>query len=168
MYPDRIKSLVLYEPVLFNLLFEDKEAFESVREALSVERKVNGLVMANRREEASRVFINYWSGDGAFEMMPDWQQSAITKRIDKVISDFDAAFRNRCFLSDYARIQSPTLLLYGMNTPISTRRITHLLATAIPNSEVRGIMGQGHMAPIINSTEVNRTIGNFLQAISEN
>jgi pimeloyl-ACP methyl ester carboxylesterase len=51
MYPERINGLILYEPVLFNLLFEDREAFESVTEALSVERKVNGLLMAGRSVE---------------------------------------------------------------------------------------------------------------------
>jgi pimeloyl-ACP methyl ester carboxylesterase len=162
-YPDCVKSLILYEPVLFNLLFEDKEAFESVTEVLSVERKVNGLLMAGQREEASRYFIDYWSGTGAFDQLPEWQQTAIGNRIEKVLSDFDAAFRNRFFLADYGRIQKPALLLYGMNSPISTRRITHLLASSVPNAEIRGIMGYGHMAPILNSDEVNRVIVNFLE-----
>jgi pimeloyl-ACP methyl ester carboxylesterase len=164
-YPDQINGLILYEPVLFNLLFEDKEAYESVTEALSVERMVNGLLMAGQREEAARYFIDYWSGNGAFDLFPDWQKAAIGKRIDKVISDFDAAFRNRCFLSDYGTMQIPTLLLYGMNSPISTRRIAHLLASSIPNVEIRGIMGFGHMGPVINPGDVNRIIGNFLQGI---
>jgi pimeloyl-ACP methyl ester carboxylesterase len=148
IYAECVKGLVIYEPALFNLLFEDTESLSSVAEILSVERTVNGLLMADCREEASRHFVDYWSGKGAFDRMPDWQQNAVMDKIEKVLMDFDAAFRNRDFLTDYGSIQCPTLFLYGLDSPATTRRITQLLASTLPNSEVRGILGYGHMAPV--------------------
>lgn len=162
MYPECVKGMVIYEPALFNLLFEDKESLASVAEILSVERTVNGLLMAGSREEASRHFVDYWSGEGAFDNLPDWQQKAVKDKIEKVLMDFDAAFRNRDFLADYGSIKNPSLFLYGLNSPITTRRITQLLASILPFSEVRGILGYGHMAPITHSEEVNKVIENFL------
>ena len=98
MYPGCVKGLVIYEPALFNLLFEDKESFSSVAEILSVERTVNGMLMAGKRDEASRHFVDYWSGVDAFDRLPDWQRNAIMDRMEKGLMDFDAAFRNRNFL----------------------------------------------------------------------
>lgn len=164
-YPDCLNGLVIYEPALFNLLFEDTESLASVAEILSVERTVNGLLMADCREEASRHFVDYWSGKGAFDRLPEWQQNAVMEKIEKVLMDFDAAFRNRDFLADYGNITKQTLFLYGLDSPSTTRRITQLLASTLPNSEVRGILGYGHMAPITHSEEVNKVIVNFLDYV---
>jgi pimeloyl-ACP methyl ester carboxylesterase len=166
MYPDCVNGLVIYEPALFNLLFEDTESLASVAEILSVERTVNGLLMADCREEASRHFVDYWSGKDAFDRLPEWQQNAVMDKIEKVLMDFDAAFRNRDFLVDYSSITKHALLLYGLDSPSTTRRITQLLASTLPNSEVRGILGYGHMAPITHSEEVNKVIENFLGYIT--
>ena len=153
----RIRSLALYEPVAFSLLeFGDTARKEVARLTAAMHR-----AMDSDRTEATRLFIDYWSGAGAFARLPEDVKSDFIDRIPKVPLDFQALFGDRLRLADLAALDIPVCLLGGLRSPASTIRITQALALALPNADCHFI-DAGHMAPITHADQVNAILSAFL------
>lgn len=161
MMPERLRSLVAYEPILFNLLAEVGEEDAST-EVWMVSNDVRRLVGEDRFSDAGRRFIDYWSGVGSWDQLPEWQQESIKRRMNKVRSDFDATLGNPTPLEAYSKLAVPCLFLYGLQSPESTRRIAEWLSSRLPQAEVRGLLPLGHMGPITHADQVNNLIASFL------
>ena len=162
VHPDRVRSLVAYEPVLFNLLFQLRD-FEAAREIWSVHEDVFSRLDKQRDREAAERFVDYWSGEGSFARLPEWQQAAIVKRMRKVRDDFDATLGNLTPASAFENFQVPTLFLYGLQSPLSTRRLADWLGRRLPRAEVRGLLPLGHMGPVTHANEISDMIIRFLK-----
>lgn len=160
--PTRIRSLVLYEPVLFNLLFASNSESQAAIEIGAVREDVRNLVKRDMLLQAGRRFVNYWSGQNVWESFQDWQRDAVAKRMKKVVADFDAVVGHATPLEAYRELDIPTLLLYGTESPESTRTIAEYLWNTLPKAEVRGMMGLGHMGPITHPEQVAQVISRFL------
>ncbi|MEE8576387.1 MAG: alpha/beta hydrolase [candidate division Zixibacteria bacterium] len=162
LFPERIRSLVVYEPVLFSLLagLDDPRAAEEIKQ---VQDDSSWLLAARQFTEASRRFVDYWSGEGSFDRLPKNQQEAIEKRMGQVMSDFDATFSDMTPLSDYKKLSMPILFLYGLKSPKPTQRIAQFVSRELPNAEVRGFLPLGHMGPITHETGVQKIIAQFIR-----
>jgi pimeloyl-ACP methyl ester carboxylesterase len=160
--PMRIRSVVVFEPVLFNLLFTMKETQPAAQEIWAVRDDVRTLVHAGQTERAALRFIDYWSGPGVWDQLPAWQREAIAKRMVKVVSDFDAAFGNPTPLEAYRDLDIPTLYLYGLESPASTQEIAQWLGGNLPRAEVRGLLGMGHMGPVTHAEQITELIVRFI------
>lgn len=163
-YPTRVRSLVLYEPVLFCLLFEKDSQTKAAVEIGAVQADVANLVERGMLQQAGRRFVNYWSGDGVWERFEEWQKESVARRMKKVVADFTAVVGHQTKLEAYRNLDIPTLLLYGVESPESTRLIVDALSKTLPKSEIRGFLGLGHMGPITHADQIARLIGKFLQA----
>jgi len=162
MYPRRVRSLVAYEPVLFNLLNANTDS----PVALDIGRMkddVLGMVAARNLEGAARRFVDYWSGHGAYDRMSEWQRETVAKRMPKVVADFDAVMNNPSTLADYRRFEIPTLFLYGAQSPESTRLIAEWLGGALQKAEVRALLPLGHMGPLTHAEQVYTLIDRFIR-----
>ena len=153
----RIRSLALYEPVAFGLLeFGDTARKEVAKLTAAMHR-----AMESDRARATRLFIDYWSGPGAFARLPEDVKSDFIDRIPKVPLDFQALFGDRLRLADLAALDFPVCLVGGLRSPASTIRITEALALALPNADCHFI-DAGHMAPITHADQVNPILTAFL------
>jgi pimeloyl-ACP methyl ester carboxylesterase len=157
LHAARIRSLALYEPVAFSLLeFGDTARKEVAKLTAAMQR-----AMDSDRGEATRLFIDYWSGAGAFARLPEDVKSEFIDRIPKVPLDFQALFGDRLQLAELAALDIPVCLLGGLRSPASTIRITQALALALPNADCHFI-DAGHMAPITHADTVNPILTAFL------
>ena len=163
--PEQVRSLTLYEPVLFNLLLESAEHSAATDEICAVRRAVTELVEKGELHEAARRFVDYWSGQGVWEKFEPWQRESVAKRMPKVVADFDAVLGHTTPLDAYRHLDIPTLLLYGVRSPQSTRSIVDALSRTLPKSEVRGFLGLGHMGPMTHADQIARLIGKFIEAL---
>lgn len=161
-YPQRICRLVLYEPVLFRLLVYTDATQLVAREIMALAGTVVRAVEAGKLAGAAQRFVDYWSGEGTWQRMDGWQRHAVTQRIRKVAAEFDAIESDTTPLSAYARVQVPTLYLYGAQTPRPTRVLAGLLSGALPRVRVHRVAGAGHMGPITHPDVVNAHIERFL------
>ena len=166
LHPEKVASLVVYEPVLLQLLYGEAPCSEEAREIWEVQTKVRKNMAMEDPLQAAEKFVNYWTGGENWNDMPDWQKKAIAERMTKVPSDFDAAIYSQHTLYDISGFDKPTLLLYGLDSPASTQKIIWLLGKTLPRAEVRGLLNLGHMAPLTHPEIVNGMIGRFLTAIS--
>jgi len=160
--PGRVKSVVLYEPVLANLLQDNAAAHAAFVEFASVRNAVRRAVHSDRTEHAAQVFVDYWSGPGAWSALPDKRRQAIVQRMRKVDAEFDAIFYNATSLSAYRRITVPVLNLVGCATRLPPRAIVDLLGTVLPDVRRQEIAEAGHLGPLTHADEVNKRIRAFL------
>jgi len=153
----RIKSLALFEPVAFYLLDQDETAYQEVN---TIVEKIKREIKQDQRQ-ATRSFIDYWSGAGAFAAMPAETQAALIKQIDKVCLDFQALMNDPLRLHHLHVLQFPVCLIKGKSSPLSSRRVAEKLAQSIQNIQCHEVEG-GHMAPITHAAAVNEVLAAFV------
>lgn len=148
-------SLSLYEPVAFHVLAEQTPAHSEIQ---SISEKMATLTTA----EAAATFVDYWNFPGYFAALPDKVQQGMIAKQTKVQADFSALMQEPATLDDYANLNCSVLLLYGSESPQSSREVARLLAETLPDVQTATIEG-GHMAPLTDSEQVNPHITNFLR-----
>ena len=168
--PGRVRSLALYEPVLFSLLNDEVSdgpgPAPAMAEVNAVRIAIRRSLYSGRRAFAARRFVEYWSGPGAWDVLDLRRQEAITARMRKVDAEFDAVNCNQITLGEFRLLRVPVLLLQGENTRRPARRIVELLDSMLPDATREEVRGAGHMGPITHATEVNARIGAYLDGWS--
>jgi pimeloyl-ACP methyl ester carboxylesterase len=163
VYGRRVRSLTLYEPVVFSALFS-----VSANQPASVEvsRLIEDIQSAYRCGDlfhAAQRFIDYWSGPGTWENIPMQKKLGLSKKIPVVLENFEALVSEPNTLAELASIQVPTLYLSGRESPASVQVISELLIQKLPRVDAHQFPGLGHMGPITHSEIVNDRIEGFIQ-----
>lgn len=164
MFPERVRSLVLFEPVLFRLLADRAPGHRATAEAISVAVAVRRAVQAGRADVAAQGFIDYWTGRATWVQMDATQQQTIAARMRSVAGHFDAAFNDPTTVRELARLELPMLFLTGGQSRASTRHVSALLRHALPRAVFRELPAVGHMGPVSHAREINEMIQTFLDA----
>ncbi|MCW5658521.1 MAG: alpha/beta fold hydrolase [Burkholderiaceae bacterium] len=146
-WPERIRSLTLYEPVRFALLRQPatREAAEAI---VGVGRRIGMDVLSLRAAAAAQRFVDYWSGDGAWARLDARRQQALAARMPKVHAEFEALFADRVPPPAYAALTMPVQLLGGSRSPLPARQTLQTLAALLPQASCTVLQGLGHMAPV--------------------
>jgi pimeloyl-ACP methyl ester carboxylesterase len=162
-WPTRVKSLTLYEPVRFALLFGDPETEEAGEDIVRVGRRIGMMVLSGRLHAAAALFVDYWSGDGSWGAMPITRQDALASRMPKVAAEFEALFMDRVPLAAYSRLTMPVRLMRGDRSPVPTKLVVGRLGWQLPHVEVVTLPGLGHMGPLTHPSEVAKALPEWLQ-----
>jgi pimeloyl-ACP methyl ester carboxylesterase len=155
--PERIRSLTLIEPVLFALLHRQGDHSDYAEISQIAEGTVNA-VRAGQPAAAARLFVDYWSGAGAWAGLPDHARAVVERSMPSVARHWEAVLGDTSTLADLTRFNVPTLLLAGDRGPRPARRVTELLAGTLPAAVVAVIGGAGHMSPVTHASTVNSAI----------
>jgi len=160
--PDRFASVTLYEPVPFATLFAyDPHSAASI-EVRTVADGIDRSLRNGHVEAAAERFVTYWSGPDAWQRLEGPQRTTIASRMPSVDRHFKALASEPARLNEYKQLTVPVLLMAGAQTRASTRRLTELLAFALPNCEVEMFEGLEHMGPVTACDVVNDRIERFL------
>lgn len=143
--PQRVKSLTLYEPVLFGLLDARDPARHEIED---IARSVASLVKAGALADAARVFVGYWGGPRAWAGMNEQQQATVLHRVATVPRHFEALLSLRWDARHWARLTMPLLLLHGGLTRAPARRVTEHLLQALPQARGELIAPAAHLGPV--------------------
>jgi len=162
-YASRVRSLTLYEPVVFAALFS-----VSANQPASVEvsRLIEDVQHAYRCGDlfhAAQRFIDYWSGAGTWANIPPHRKPGLSEKIPMVLENFEAVLSEPDALAGLEHVQVPTLYLSGMESPTSVQVISELLMQKLPCVDAHQFPGLGHMGPITHSETVNDHIEGFIQ-----
>ena len=162
-HPELVRSLCVYEPVLFGLLKEDCGSSEALSEIDRVSAHVGNALNRGDDDAAAARFIDFWSGDGAWSRLPDSRRMNVRARIHKVRADFDALFAADVTLNALARLDVPVLCLSGERSPAATRRVVELLGATLPDVRCRRFDNAGHLGPITDAKSINASIEKFFR-----
>lgn len=159
----RVRSLTVFEPVLFSVLVTDDPASPAAHEIFTVRDDTVQLVDLGDLDASAERFIDYWLGYGAWAATSETRRAALSAAMRAVKPEWHAAFFEPTPLAAFAALDVPTLLLTGMESKLSTRAVTRLLTNVLPRGHVEEISGVGHMAPVTHPDEVNPVIERFLE-----
>ncbi len=151
--PAAVASLTLIEPVAFSALRFAGEA-EALAEA-SRQRADCGAAMANRgREEALRLFLDYWTGPGSWGRLPREAREGMFASAEQILLNWEATFHAELDMTALGKLDMPTLLLHGGRSPLSTRRIAAVLAGLLPRARLVELAAANHMLPVTHGAEL--------------
>ena len=158
-HPQLVRSLTVYEPVLFGLLGDagdagDAAAGPALEEVREIARSVQSLVRAGELAAAAQVFVAYWGGAGAWPAMNEAQQATVVHRISTIPRHFEALFAARADARLWRRLQVPVWLLHGSATRASARAVADRLAMLLPCVQRAEIRGAGHLGPVTHAATV--------------
>jgi len=146
--PDQIRSVTVYEPVLFSVLRECFGRGRPAAEVWEIARAVRRHVRAGSREAAARIFIDYWSGAGTWDSLPESRQMGHAARMPVIAAQFDALIRDPVRLADFRALDVPALVIVGRATRMPVIRIAELVVGALPHAAIERVHGLGHMGPV--------------------
>ena len=161
----RVRGLALYEPTLFALLDAESPPSndaDGIRD--TVARSVAALD-AGDPARAAGSFIDYWTGSGAWDRMPEPRKGPMVTPIKNVRSWANELFCEPTPLHAFTELAIPVLYMTGKNSPASSRGVARLLTRALPRVEVVEFIGLGHMGPVTHPEIVNEAISSFLDRI---
>jgi pimeloyl-ACP methyl ester carboxylesterase len=154
-YPEHLKSLTLIEPAAFHLLRDgDDEDERALRQISEIATTIASGVNCGDYVGAMCRFVDYWSGHGSWDGLPNSQRIALATRINKVTLDLWATLNDPTRLDDLADLDVPTLIVSGGRSPFPTRRICFHLARTLPDVKLRTIDEAGHMLPSSHFKEI--------------
>lgn len=164
--PQRIRSLVLYEPTLFSLV--DAKS-PPPNDADGIRNAVARAVVALEADDTGRAaeaFIDFWMGAGAWAATPEVRKAPVAASMVNVREWARVLTREPTPLQRFAQLDIPVLYLTGRNSPASSLGVARLLTAALPRVDVIEFEGLGHMGPITHPQVVNPAIAAFLERIS--
>ena len=157
MYPERVASLTVYEPVWFSLLFDNDAGGEELVEIDRVQKALSSNTRFGQMRGAQE-FINYWAGGDGWSHLSHDQQTRLASLSAKVAAEFGALIAAGPATQELYKLDLPVRLLCGTNTRTSARQISELLAEIVPGVEYFRMDGLAHMAPVTHANDVNPMI----------
>ena len=164
--PSLVRSLVLYEPVLFGLLIGDPASRSEVQSLILRAAAMHQHLAEGRPEAAAQQFIDLWSGPGTWAALPAEVRRAAAARMPAVMQQFGALFGEPLAQADLARLRLPTLLCEGGRTVPVTRRIAQLLRAVLSDAQHETFASMGHMGPVTHAASFNHRVVEFLQGLA--
>lgn len=159
-HPGAVRSVAVYEPVVFGLLAADPRCHAEAAIAFDLAAGLHAHLDQGNAQAAGERFVNFWSGPGAWMHLGSRRQAGVAARMASVVQHFDAAFAAPDARPSLARI--PLLCLTGAATVPVTRRIGELLETSLPHAEHECLASLGHLGPITAADVVNARLTDFL------
>jgi pimeloyl-ACP methyl ester carboxylesterase len=156
-YPERVKTLLLIEPVLAPLLRQAGESklFESER---SLAYAFIADAEAGRSVSAWRRFIDHHNGDGTWEALSGNARYRFLTMTRETADAYRSNFNNRTTICDLAGLSVPTLVACGSRTTETYRRICRILRDHVPDCAAVDVDGAAHMSPLTHPDTIARAI----------
>jgi pimeloyl-ACP methyl ester carboxylesterase len=163
--PERVASLTLYEPSAFHLLkaFGDRE-IAALAEIKAVASKTGEGVVTGDYRAAAEAFVDYWSGQGAWETLRPAVQAVLIRWTPKAPLDFAALIEEPTPASGYMHLRFPVLIIRGEHAPAPTRLIAEKLPLLLPDTHLEVIAGAAHMGPLTHPADVNALVVQHIAA----
>jgi pimeloyl-ACP methyl ester carboxylesterase len=163
-FPHLVRSVAVYEPVLFRMLFTFNRRDRAATELrIAADSMRHWLAHGMARQSAQR-FVDFWSGSGAWDALPPVHQEMIASRMPSIMAHFDALYGDSPSRRELAELQIPALYLTGARTRLTTRRIGELLQASMPKAAHERLQGMGHMGPVTHADIVAERIARHLDA----
>jgi pimeloyl-ACP methyl ester carboxylesterase len=160
LHLENLQAVIAFEPILFSLL-QTSGPEETFVEIHDLSTRYHALGKAGQWDEAGEVFIDYWSGAGAWSAMPEERKAGLRTMLPNVLHEWDAVIAPSRTLQEWGGILTPVHVLRAADT----RRPTHAIASLLTQTHhwpLHELKTGGHMAPVARPDLVNPLIANLL------
>lgn len=153
-----IKSLWLYEPVMFGTLRHMQDELDD--EVGPLVKAMYGPESLFSKSEAGgddawlEAFINYWNGEGAWAVMPDKVKAPMRVLGWKMSQEVHAIGTFFKPMSDYLVNTTPLTLVHGEHTTLPARDMSRRLAKVNEHARLETLAGLGHMSVVTDADKV--------------
>ncbi|MCP5259107.1 MAG: alpha/beta hydrolase [Burkholderiaceae bacterium] len=161
-HPHLVRSLAVYEPVLFRLLADHEPQGAAIRAGLEAFSLIGFLMDGGCTTEAARTFVDYWSGPHAWDSLPPQLQRPVLASMASVCQQFHVVCDESLPSERLAGLTMASLCLSGSRTTAATARIAQLLQALMPAAQHLQLPGMGHMGPVTHAAAVNDQLAAFL------
>lgn len=164
--PDLVRSVVVYEPTMPEILSGDPEA-EAARDAwFGIWADTDAAVKAGDYEEAVREGVEAALGmpEGGFATQPPDLQQMQIENARTMPLDWGAPPPTDLLCDELATIRAPTLVIAGAATHPAWLLMQKAVAACIPGAETAVIEGVGHGGPVAAQTDFLRLALGFIGA----
>lgn len=162
-WPERLLSLTVYEPVMMRWLFDDGEYSQSACTVLNLACNLRYALRDGRSVKAARAFIDFWSGEGAWDVLSPARQQSILRTLPAVNAHFDALFGDD--LDPAPLTALPLLYLTGDHTNTAAHDISRAAMKRLPGAHFRQCAHMAHMGPITHAESVAREWEGFVNGL---
>jgi len=148
-WPGLVRSLTMFEPVMFHLLRDGHPIERQMHEDIArLVRDLKDAQAAGTPASGVARFIDFWNGPGAFADYAPEMQEKVTARMSLILANFSALHQESWPLADCARVACPTLGVLGEASPLLIQHLTRLIAGRITGAKVLPVSAAGHMLPV--------------------
>jgi len=154
---DRVRVLVAFEPILFNLLHVHGPA-GAHHEIADLASRFIARAHAGDWNAAGELFIDYWAALGTWAAMPNERRQNTVEMLPAVVHEWSMAATGSRALDGWRAIDAPVHLIHAADTRAPTRAIVQLLAKTYPDWHLHEVPFGGHMAPLARPDLVNPLI----------
>ena len=160
--PQRVASLLMYEPTLFALLDEEVPGQAAASGISGVASTAAAAVARGDLDVAGRGFIDYWMEPGTWAAIPQARREAIAASMRPIGIWSRALLTDPAKAADFAALTMPVALMGGQNTTEAAKGVLRLLRQALPQAPCTVLPGIGHMGPVTHPGVVNTEIRSWL------
>ncbi|WP_246138016.1 alpha/beta fold hydrolase [Maritimibacter fusiformis] len=160
--PDKVRSLVLIEPVLLAAMRGSAD-YDSYLRAIADAR---AALEAGDREAAAARFNDMVSPEAPWAALSPRARAVLASQIHLIAEESDAVTDDVAGLLAPGRIEAvtqPVLLIEGSLSPRLLSGVNAVLAARLPNATRVVVAGAGHMAPLTHPDSVAAEIATFLK-----
>ena len=162
-HPEKVHALAVYEPTLFSLVDQESPPPNAIDGFRATFTETAELFEAGDAAAAGRCFVDYWSGSGAWEQMPEARQGQVAASMANIRNWGHACLKEPTPPSAFTWIGAPVLFMMGENSPLSSRTVGSVLTRALPRVQIIEFEDMGHMGPVTHPEAVNGVISRFLE-----
>lgn len=153
--PDLVRSLTLFEPVLFSAARGQEGAVLS--DWLAGQRRIDTAFAEGRIEEAASLFNDVWGHGIPFSRLPESQRRSFAERIHLIPATTHVLWDDAARITAAGRLETirvPVLLAEGTRSPPIIGLLNDVLAARIPDLTRLRQEGAGHMLPLSHAEEL--------------
>jgi lipase len=159
-WPEKVRSLVLIEPILNCLLGESGDPLFEDSEKIA--KAFVAHVDRGQPERGWAEFIDRRNGEGTWARLSDKRRALFLAQSRQVRESFISNLNNRTTLAECRAIRAPMTVACGGETTAPDRRTSEVLRDAVAAAHHEVMAGAGHMSPLTHPAEVARIIREHL------
>ncbi len=161
--PERVRSLVLIEPVFFAIAAADAPELLPAHDTAA--RPFMEALEVGDMHLAARAFNEMWGGVGqGWDALPERTRAAMARGVCVVPDTYDLLNDDSSGLlgtPGVGDVTCPTLVIQGGNSHPIMAKVTEGLTRRMPSAQHLVLEGTGHMAPISHPTMVSDALRAF-------
>ena len=166
--PSILRSLIVHEPPLFDLLKDDPSTAQIPVEIRKRTEIVAKTLQSGDKAGGARLFVDTMAfGPGMWDKFPTQLKETFIANADTFLDETKDQAGLSVNLDELAHFGKPTLLTYGGKGIVGGKFIIEKLAKAIPRSTVEVYSNDGHTPHITNPNEFTKRTVAFANASSQ-